>query len=232
MQEAAGLQNTCQTVVMARTIVHLLRHGEVHNPAGVLYGRQPGYVLSELGMQMAQRIADHLGGKLDAPRADLTLLKASPLVRAQQTAGPVAAEFGLPIVNEPRVIEAGNRFEGLTFGVGDGSMFHPSHWFHLRNPFRPSWGEPYRQQVRRMADALYDAADEADGHEALIVSHQLPIWIIRTAFEGRRLWHDPRKRQCSLASLTSFHFFAGEFSHVTYSEPAADLLPARAGAGA
>ena len=124
--------------------------------------------------------------------------------------------------------EAGNVFEGLTFGVGDGSLRRPSHWRHLVNPFRPSWGEPYRDIVRRMLVAMADARDAARGHEALCVSHQLPIWTIRSFATGRRLWHDPRHRQCSLASLTWFTYSGDELVSVTYEEPAHDLLPVRA----
>jgi broad specificity phosphatase PhoE len=45
-----------------KTIVHLLRHGEVYNPTKILYGRLPGFRLSELGVQMAQAAADSLAG--------------------------------------------------------------------------------------------------------------------------------------------------------------------------
>jgi broad specificity phosphatase PhoE len=60
----------------------------------------------------------------------------------------------------------------------------------------------------------------------VLVSHQLPIWVTRCQVEGRRLWHDPRSRECSLASLTSFTYRGDEIVAVTYSEPARDLLPA------
>jgi broad specificity phosphatase PhoE len=210
------------------TRVHLLRHGEVHNPDGVLYGRLPGYRLSELGQAMARRVAETVADR------DIVHLVSSPLERAQQTAAPVADKLSLEIVTDERVIEAANVFEGLTFGVGDGSLRHVRHWKHLRNPFRPSWGEPYTELVARMHAALDGAAEAATGREALIVSHQLPIWIVRSAVEGRRLWHDPRKRECSLASLTTFTYEDGRIVAVSYSEPAADLLPAskqfRAGA--
>jgi hypothetical protein len=54
----------------------------------------------------------------------------------------------------------------------------------------------------------------------------LPIWILRSAVEGRRLIHDPRKRQCTLASVTSFKLDAeGMVESVSYSEPAKHLLP-------
>ncbi|GAB2690350.1 histidine phosphatase family protein [Thalassiella azotivora] len=206
---------------MTRTTVHLLRHGEVHNPEGVLYGRLPGYNLSELGRQMAQRVADHLRER----GHDVVHVVASPLERAQQTAAPVAAAYGLDVATDERVIEAGNHFQGLTFGVGDGSLRHPRHWWHLRNPLRPSWGEPYRVIAARMHAAAADARDAARGHEAVVVSHQLPVWIARLAAERRRFVHDPRRRECTLASLTSLDYEDDHLVGVRYSEPAGDLLP-------
>ena len=202
------------------TVVHLMRHGEVHNPQGVLYGQLPDYHLSELGKEMAERVADHLAGH------DITHVVASPLDRAQETAAPIAAAHGLRAVVDERLIEAENVFQGKTFGVGDGSLKNPSHWKYLTNPFRPSWGEPYIEQVVRMMGALGAARDAARGHEAVCVSHQLPIWVTRCFTEHRHLWHDPRKRQCSLASLTSFTYEGDRIVSIGYSEPARDLLPA------
>ncbi len=202
------------------TVVHLVRHGEVHNPEKILYGRLPGYHLSELGRQMAEVVADYFAGE------DVTFVGASPLERAQETAQPIAAAHDLPIVTDPRLIEAENYFQGLQFGVGDGSLKHPRHWPHLRNPLTPSWGEPYVEQAARMKAAMAAARDAARGHEAVLVSHQLPVWTTRSAVEGRRLWHDPRKRQCTLASVTSFTYEADRIVAVTYAEPAKALLPA------
>jgi len=224
-----GLISTPHTVradeVPVRTTVHLMRHGEVYNPEGILYGRLPGYVLSDLGHEMARRVADFLAGKLDAPRADLVHVVASPLERAQQTADPIAKAFDLQINTDERIIEADNHFEGLTFGVGDGSLRRPTHWRRLYNPFKPSWGEPYLDQVARMSAAIADARIAAAGHEAILVSHQLPVWITRLALTGRKLWHDPRRRECELASLTSLEFLGDELVNVHYREPAGDLLP-------
>lgn len=206
------------------TVVHLMRHGEVENPGGVLYGRLPGYHLSELGRKMADRVADHLADR------DITHVVSSPLERAQETAAPIAAAHDLQVVCDERLLEAENVFQGRTFGVGDGSLRRPSHWRYLFNPFRPSWGEPYIEQVVRMMAALNaarDAArDAARGHEAVCVSHQLPIWVTRCFTERRRLWHDPRRRQCSLASLTTFTYEGDRIVSVGYTEPACDLLPA------
>jgi broad specificity phosphatase PhoE len=202
-----------------RTVVHLMRHGEVHNPSGVLYGRLPDYHLSDLGREMAETVGAHLSDH------DLAAVVASPLDRARETAAPIASAHDLRIVTDKRVIEAGNYFEGKTFGVGDGSLKYPKHWPKLINPFKPSWGEPYREIADRMLAAIADARDLARGHEAVIVSHQLPVWTVRSQLEGRHLWHDPRKRQCSLASLTSLTFVGDELESITYSEPAAALLP-------
>lgn len=201
-----------------RTVVHLLRHGEVFNPEGVLYGRLPGYFLSDLGKQMAVRAAEALAGN------DLTLVVSSPMERAQQTAAPIAEGHGLPIETDPLLIEADNVFEGQRVSVGDGVLRQPRAWRHLYNPFRPSWGEPYAEVAARMHRSIDAAREQARGHEAVLVSHQLPIWIARLAAEERRLWHDPRSRQCSLASLTSLTYDGDTLAAITYTEPSRDLL--------
>lgn len=202
------------------TVVHLLRHGEVHNPTKVLYGRLPDFHLSELGQVMAKRAAKALAD------ADVTVVRSSPLERAIETATPVAAEHDVPIEIDDRLIEAGNVFEGKRVGVGDGVLRTPSAWRHLWNPTTPSWGEPYVEIAARMTAAVESARDAALGHEAVLVSHQLPVWIMRLSAEKRRFWHDPRRRQCSLASLTSLTFDDDRLVSISYREPSRDLLPA------
>lgn len=202
--------------------VHVVRHGEVHNPESILYGRQPGWRLSERGLAMAEAVANW--------SKDLSLgaIHSSPLERAQQTATPIASLHGLKIKSDERLIEAANIFEGKPFGVGDGVLRQPKAWRHLWNPWRPSWGEPYKEQISRMQSAIEAARESANGKDALVVSHQLPIWILRSSIEGRSLLHDPRRRQCSLASVTSFHFDAsGRVVGLTYAEPAKHLLPVK-----
>jgi broad specificity phosphatase PhoE len=200
--------------------VHVVRHGEVHNPQKILYGRQPGWTLSERGHKMAATLGDW------SKSIDLGALHVSPLQRAQETAAPIAAVHNIKITTDERLIEAANIFEGKPFGIGDGVLKHPTAWKHLWNPWKPSWGEPYEEQITRMLAAVFAARDAAHGKDAIIVSHQLPIWILRSAIEGRRLLHDPRKRECSLASVTSIHFDDDAMiSGTSYSEPAAQLLP-------
>ncbi len=202
-----------------KTIVHLLRHGEVHNPQGILYGRSTGYHLSERGRAMADRVADRIGER------DITHIVSSPLERAQETAMPLAAVRGLSVELDERVIESGNLFEGKPFDLRDSILTQPKIWWALRNPFKPSWGEPYKEVVARMWPAVMDAREHAAGHEAVVVSHQLPIWVTRLKAEGRGFLHDPRKRHCTLCSLTSFSFDDERLVSVGYSEPAGDLIP-------
>ncbi len=206
------------------TVVHLVRHGEVENPDGVLYGRLPGFHLSEDGQLMAKAAADFLTGR------DIAVLRCSPLERARETAEPIAAQLGLPAEVDDRLIEPWNHFEGLTVGVGDGSLRAPRHWIYLRNPFKPSWGEPFTEVAARVLAAAADAARAARGHEAVCVSHQLPIWVARRSAEGKRLWHDPRRRQCALGSVTSLTYVGDELTSVSYAEPSGAAGSRKAGA--
>jgi broad specificity phosphatase PhoE len=196
------------------TIVHLLRHGEVENPTGIIYGRLPGYHLSANGRSMASAAADYFAGR------PVVALFCSPLERAQETARPVAERLGLDIVTDDRLIESSNHFEGMKFGVGDGSLRRPAHWPYLINPFRPSWGEPYRAVATRMFAMMETARQAATGQEAVCVSHQLPIWVTRRMAEQKRLWHNPTSRECALGSVTSFTYTGDRLTRVDYTVPA------------
>ncbi|GAC56848.1 phosphoglycerate mutase family protein [Gordonia hirsuta DSM 44140 = NBRC 16056] len=209
---------------MTKTIVHMMRHGEVYNPDGILYGRLPGFRLADNGRAQAQAVADVLADH------HIAAVFASPLQRAQETAAPIAASHGLEIITNDDLIEADNQFEGLKVAVGDGALGKPRHWTKLRDPFTPSWGEPYLHIAHRMLSAATKARKEGAGHEVVCVSHQLPVYTLRRFLEGRRLWHDPRVRQCSLASLTSLIYEGDELVDIVYSEPAGASDPRITGA--
>lgn len=209
-----------------RTLVHFLRHGEVHNPGKVLYGRLPGFGLSPAGEAMARAAAAVLRDR------DVVHLASSPLERAQQTAAPLAAELGLPVHVDDRLVESANHFQGAPVGDGLRAFLTAERVKHLRNPFTPSWGEPYAEVAARMLAAAGDARDAARGHEAVCVSHQLPIYVLRRAAEGRRLWHRPDRRQCALASLTTLVFEGSRLAGVRYCEPAGEAARAAGPPGA
>lgn len=197
-----------------QTRVHVVRHGEVYNPTGILYGRLPGYHLSQTGATQAVAVADFLADR------DIVAVIASPLQRAQETAAPIAAKHDLPVDTDPDLIESDNFFEGRRVSPGDGAWRDPRVWWRLRNPFTPSWGEPYVQIAERMTTAVDKARARAAGHEAVCVSHQLPVWTLRRHLTGKRLWHDPRRRQCGLASVTSLIYDGDRLVDVVYSQPA------------
>ena len=221
---------------MVQVRIHLTRHGEVFNPQGILYGRMPGYGLSERGFEMAERVAEALPAKDPHIRA----LVSSPLQRAQETIAPLARTLDLPVTLEERVIEAQNDFEG-TRVTKDSLLRDPRTLFLVRNPLRPSWGEPYLDQALRVRAAMMtlrarlleiareEGLDEVSG---VIVSHQLPIWSTRLWTEGRPLAHDPRKRQCALASVTSFSDGSGTLDAVEYDDIAGDMMLTQPGTGA
>lgn len=196
------------------TTVHVMRHGEVHNPHKILYGRLEGYGLSERGRAQANAVSEALRDN------DIVLVVASPLQRAQETAAPIAAVHNLDIETDPDLIESLNYFEGRRVSPGDGAWRDPRVWWQLRNPLTPSWGEPYKEIAARMTTAIDKARAKAAGHEVVVVSHQLPVWTLRRHLENKRLWHDPRHRQCNLASLTSFVYDGDELAEIRYDEPA------------
>lgn len=200
------------------TIVHLVRHGEVHNPDRILYGRQPGWRLSVRGRQMAAAVAEDLRDH------DIVYVAASPLQRAQETAAPLVAELAVtgPVTDED-LLEAGNDLEGLHIKGVRSALWNPKRWLMLRNPGIPSWGEPYSEILDRMWNAVDRARRAAEGHEAVCVSHQLPVVCIQRDVLGLPQRHNPTARRCNLASVTSLVFDGDELTDMVYSEPAQEI---------
>jgi broad specificity phosphatase PhoE len=212
---------------MPATRIHLVRHGEVDNPNGVLYGRLPNFALTSLGRQMAQASATELASS----NTNITRLISSPLLRTLQSARPISEALNLSVSTESQIIEPTNIFEGKKVGLATVSA-NPAFLLKLYNPFQPSWGEPYRQIVARMTEALRRAWDQTPTGEIVMVSHQLPIWSLHLAAAGKPLWHDPRSRRCDLSSITSFEFKDNKLVEVGYRDPAKALRSGAVDSGA
>jgi broad specificity phosphatase PhoE len=102
---------------------------------------------------------------------------------------------------------------------------------HLVNPWKPSWGEPFVSIAARMMAAVTSAHASVESGEIVLVSHQLPIWMVARTVQGKPLATDPRHRRCTLSSITTVAWDAnagpgrvGAFTEVDYQEPAATLL--------
>lgn len=206
---------------MSADLIRLVRHGEVHNPTGVLYGRLPEFHLSERGREMARLAAESLVGH------DIRRVVASPLTRTRESAQPWLELFrpalgpqGLEL--DERLIEPTNVFEGTN--VRRAVRANPLLARHFRNPWRPSWGEPFASIAARMMAAVADAHDSVDGGEVVLVSHQAPIWVAARTVQRKPLATDPRSRRCALSSITTLARRGGAFVEVDYQEPAAELL--------
>jgi broad specificity phosphatase PhoE len=196
------------------TSVHLVRHGEVENPMGVIYGRLPGYNLSERGERQAKAAAERLKD------ADVGAIWSSPLERAQETAALIAEPHGLDIVTDMRITETDTTLEGLTRSIA--ALFRsPRRWWHFRNPIKPSWGESFSDVRARMLDAIADARDQAGGRDVVLVSHQTPVLVARLALTQRRLPPWLPFTPCETGSVTTLTVDDGVVS-ASYFRPPPD----------
>lgn len=209
---------------MPAELVHLVRHGEVENPTGVLYGRLDGFGLSERGHRMAELAAASLAGH------DIRSVTASPLQRTRESAAPWIARFGGELQVDERLIEPTNLFEGIN--MRRDLPRRPDLWRHLRNPQRPSWGESFRSVQARMMAVITDTWASVEGGEVVLVSHQMPIVMVARTVAGLPLPHNPSKRRCALSSITTLERRSAGFVEVSYAEPAAELLAGAIDTGA
>ena len=213
---------------MSASRLHLVRHGEVANPGKVLYGRLPGFGLSEQGVRMAELAAATLAEQ----ERPVSRILSSPLQRALESAQPISERFSLPIEQKDGLLEASSHLEGGQFSMDLSILGKPAAWRYLVNPFRPSWGEPFREVAQRIRAEMDEAWDSVESGDVVIVSHQLPIWMAHRSVAGKPLFHDPRARRCALSSITSFERPATGWVEVGYTSPAESLIQAARDTGA
>jgi broad specificity phosphatase PhoE len=192
--------------------IHLVRHGEVENPKGVIYGRLPGYNLSERGLKQAAAAGRHLA------RAPIGAVRSSPLERAQETADVIAKHHELDVVIDARLIESDTTFEGVgrtlwTF------LTSPRHWWRLRNPWAPSWGESFAEIRSRMLSVVADALEGAGDKEVVIVSHQTPVLVARLALSRRAVPPWLGRVPCQTGSVTTMALEDGRVVDGSYFVP-------------
>ena len=193
--------------------LHLVRHGEVHNPRLACSTGDSGFGLSVDGRRMARQAAEYVH-TLERP---VTSLVCSPLQRTQESAEPFTELFGIEPVIDERVIEPTNVFEGRRMKR---ALINPLNWRHLRRRPRPAGASRMRRSSRAWTPRWRMPGSAASG-DVVIVSHQLPIWVTHLAVSRVPPRHDPRQRRCALSSVTSFERRGDEWVEVGYVEPAA-----------
>lgn len=206
------MRGAAVTLGKMTTTLHLVRHGEVENPKGIIYGRLPGYNLSERGKKQAEAAAERLA------TAAMAGVWASPLERAQETAHVIAAPHGLEVAIDERLIESDSTLEGATRSLV-GLFTSPRHWWQLRNPLRPSWGESFGQIRTRMLAAVEDVLARCEGREAVVVSHQTPVLVTRLALGRRRLPPWLALAPCETGSVSSLVLDDGRVVSASYFKP-------------
>lgn len=153
---------------MARqeTQISLVRHGRVHNPDQVWYGRLPGFPLSEAGRRDAERAARQLCNE------KLAAIYSSPLRRAVETARVIAAfHTGLAVEVRDCLIEVFSPFDGLPADLADargGDVYTES-------------PEPFEQprDIVRRARAFFQEARKAHagGHVAAVTHGDVIVFM-------------------------------------------------------
>ena len=83
---------------MTETHIHLIRHGQVHNPNKILYGRLPRFGLSARGRDQARQSAAYLANM------NLAAIYASPMLRARQTAAIIGEHYPALNIHISRLI--------------------------------------------------------------------------------------------------------------------------------
>lgn len=211
-----------------QSLIHFVRHGEVENPDGVLYGRLPGFGLSTSGAAMAELAAE----ALKAANRPVVKLISSPLQRAVESAAPIERALNIVGETDAGLLEASSKLEGGQFAMKLSILAKPAAWRYLVNPFKPSWGEPFTSVLERTSAVFERVRDDNPAGDVVLVGHQLPIWLMHRSAVGRPLFHDPRKRRCGLSSITSFEWTPTGLVEVDYREPARALYSRSADVGA
>lgn len=194
------------------TIIHLVRHGEVHNPDQVLYGRLPDFRLSERGREQAQAAGEVLKAR------PLTALFSSPQPRTQETAGFIRAHHnGLSVHVDPRIDELHTPHEGqpLTIFQQEG--------FDLYGGVEPPYDTP-ATMLHRTREFIAHVRAEYAGREVAAVSHGDIIVFMFLFAHG----HPPEshlKRQLGEIGLPEPYPATASISTFAYHTDDPDELP-------
>jgi probable phosphoglycerate mutase len=147
------------------TIYYLLRHGEHSLQGRIAAGRAPGIGLSERGRAEAEWAAERLA------KAKIAAIYASPMERAQETAGIVSRHLDLPVTVRGDLAELDfGEWTGLTF---DDIRKDPrwQFWAAHRSVACIPGGETMREVQRRVVEAMMEMRETHPDDGIVLVSH-------------------------------------------------------------
>lgn len=156
----------------------LIRHGQTDWNSE---GRWQGHLdvsLNDEGIAQAQALANHLR---DRP---IRGIYSSDLMRAQQTAAPLAKALGLPVTLDSRLREINlGAFQGMT--TSEISTKYPAQAAQMREnylDFQFPQGETRRQMQARAFEAVREIAARAPEPEVAIITHGGTIRVLLMRF--------------------------------------------------
>ena len=147
------------------TTLHLVRHA-AHGLLGkVLAGRMPGVGLSAEGAAQAAALADELAAH------PIRAVLSSPVQRAQETAAPIAARHGLPVLTDPGLDEIDfGAWTGMAFGaLADDPAWHA--WNRFRSLAPTPGGEGMAAAQARALGAVARARSAWPEGDVVLVGH-------------------------------------------------------------
>jgi len=178
--------------------VIFVRHGNVHNPRNLIYGRLPRMRLSSTGLDDIERTACYLETKAVAA------IYTSPLLRARQSAAIIAAHCpGAPVRRCAWLAEVHTSWQGESNAV-----VREIKGFSYYDPLKGDSDETIADVFARMNRALRLVLRRHPGATVVCISHGDPIKILRVGYSGKALTADHvRAPDPGQASVVTFDFW-------------------------
>lgn len=195
------------------TRLYLVRHCEVENPRGLLYGHLPNFPLSSRGIRQAQA----LGGKL--ANSGARRIYTSPLERAQQTAAIIHRQLpASEVVTTSNLVEAefGRYLQGIS--LRQIPWRRPLWWLHMVWPGLLPNDETVSAMAARVDVPLQRHLTEFPGESCICVSHGDPIQAFWIRHRGRRRWALHRL-QCAKGAMLCLDYRGTHLTAVRYIPP-------------
>ena len=192
-----------QYIVM-KTVIYLVRHGEVHNPEGIFYERLPGFHLSDLGVAQVHELGKFLSDK------GVSAIYASPLERTRQTADIIASyQRGVAVTHDKRLLEVSSMIRGQK--QVDLAL---ERWNFYKLKYTKLGGEKLSDIWKRIGSFFKETVRKHKGQAIVVVSHGDPIMISMVKHKGKRLSVHEIRGVEYVQTAKGFQFIFEEFTAV------------------